>query len=81
MLTNAAQIVPLPLVQVVIDMDGWGPPWQKISTYESYVASEPVQFTGFKIFYKNDLRGTGSWIMSPHEVLRLTPSPIFVQYQ
>src|SRR5205085_115709 len=29
MVTNASQIKPTPNVQVVMDMDGWGPPWLK----------------------------------------------------
>jgi len=81
MVTNAQDIIPLPEVQMVIDMDGWGPPDKKIASYDSYVASEPVQFTGFKLFYKNDIRREGSRLMRPDEILRLTPAPIFIQYQ
>ncbi len=72
MVTNADKIVPLPEVQVVMDMDGWGPPSQKIASYEAYVASEPVQFTGFKLFYRNDFWGGGR-MMTPEEILGLTP--------
>lgn len=81
MLTNAEDIEPLPEVQVVIDMDGWGPKWQKIDTYEYIVAPEPVQFTGFKIFYKNDLKPPSTGLFTPEEVLELSPSPIYIQYQ
>ncbi len=81
MVTNAADIKPLPEVQIVMDMDGWGTPTQKRSTYESYIAAEPVQFTGFKVFYKNDVKYRGSWLLSPDEILELTPRPSFIQYQ
>lgn len=81
MVTHARQIKPLPQVQVVIDMDGWGPPAQKISTYKQFVEAEPVQFTGFKLFYKNDVRQPGSRMLTPKEVLSLTPSPVYIQYQ
>lgn len=81
MVTNAAKIVPLTEVQVVMDMDGWGPPEKKFSTYNSYIAPEPVQFTGFKLFYKNDIRRPGSRLLTPAEVLDLTPQPSFIQYQ
>ncbi len=81
MLTGSSRIAPLPEVQVVIDMDGWGEPAKKQHTYHSIVAAEPVQFTGFKIFYKNDLRPPSTRLMTPEEVLGLTPAPIYIQYQ
>lgn len=81
MVTNAAKIVPLPEVQVVMDMDGWGGPSSKYATYEAYIRSEPVQFTGFKLFYKNDVKRPGSRLLTPAEVLKLTPKPSFIQYQ
>ncbi len=81
MVTNATKIVPLPEVQVVMDMDGWGGISNKISSYDSYIKPEPVQFTGFKLFYKNDVKWQGSRMLTPAEVLKLTPSPSFIQYQ
>lgn len=81
MVTNAAGIRPLPEVQVVMDMDGWGPPAKKINTYRAFVAPEPVQFTGFKIFYKNDLKPPSDRLLTPADLLKLTPQPMFIQYQ
>ncbi len=81
MMTNYQLIKPLPEVQIVIDMDGWGAPARKINTYESFIASEPVQFTGFKLFYKNDLKQEPSRLMTPTELLKLKPRPIYIQYQ
>ncbi len=81
MLTNASKIKVDPRVQMVIDMDGWGSPRLKQDSYEAYVASEPVQFTGFKLFYKNDVRKKGWRMMRPSEVLALYPSPVYIQYQ
>jgi hypothetical protein len=81
MITNARSIKPLPEVQIVIDMDGFGPPAQKIDSYLSYVRSEPVQFTGFKLFYKNDAYLYGKHLMTPSEVLKLSPQPSYIQYQ
>jgi hypothetical protein len=69
-----------PRVQVVLHMDGWGQPWLKYDSYRDYVASEPVQFTGFKIFYKNDTR-KGDPIITPGELLHLHPKPVYIQYQ
>jgi len=81
MVTNAEDIHPTPEVQVVMQMDGWGSPQRKTNTYVHVVEPEPVQFTGFKLFYKNDLKETPARLMTPQEVLRLTPAPIFIQYQ
>ncbi len=81
MVINYKKIVPLKDVQIVIDMDGWGHTPKKIKIYHYVIYSEPVQFTGFKIFYKNDTRESGWNIMTPEEVLKLRPRPIFIQYQ
>ncbi len=80
MLRNARDIRLDPRVQVVIHMDGWGPPAQKIRTYRDFIVPEATQFTGFKIFYHNDLRNN-SRLMTPEEVLRLRPVPFYIQYQ
>lgn len=80
MLTNADKIKLDPRVQIVVQMDGWGPPTLKRGSYRNYVWSEPVQFTGFKLFYKNDTKA-GHPLMSPAEVLKLTPAPSYIQYQ
>lgn len=80
MITNSQNIKLDPRVQVVIDMDGWGAPWLKYDSYRDYITKEPVQFTGFKIFYGNDSK-KGDPILTPGEVLRLTPPPVYIQYQ
>ena len=81
MVTNYKQIKLRPEVQIVMDMDGWGHQARKINTYKQFVYKEPVEFTGFKIFYKNDLKEANSHVMTPEEVLNLKPQPIYIQYQ
>lgn len=82
MVSNYKDIKIRPEVQFVMDMDGWGFPAKKISTYEMCVRNNPVQFTGFKLFYKNDIKTKGfGEIMTPKAVLSLTPSPLYIQYQ
>lgn len=81
MVTHYKQIKPLPEVQIVMDMDGWGPPAKKINTYSSFIVPEPVQFTGFKLFYKNDLKAPSTRLLTPAELLELTPQPLFIQFQ
>ena len=82
MVTNYKKIATRPQVQIVMCMDGFGFPAKKIDSYQSYLANEPVQFTGFKIFYKQDIQtNLGRKIMTPAQVLKLTPRPIYIQYQ
>lgn len=81
MLTNYQNIKPLPEVQIVIHMDGWGGKAKKKNTYDQFVYKEPVQFAGFKLFYKNDLWDPGTVLYSPPELLKLRPIPVYIQYQ
>jgi hypothetical protein len=80
MLTDSKGIKLDPNVQVVINMDGWGQPWLKYDSYRAYVEAEPVQFTGFKLFYHNDTK-KGDPLLTPPEVLMLNPKPLYIQYQ
>jgi hypothetical protein len=70
-----------PEVQLVVDMDGWGAPARKINTYKNFVFTEPLQFTGFKLFYKNDLKEPPHRLLTPKELLALKPAPMYIQYQ
>jgi len=62
-------------------MDGWGEPDLKIGTYRYFIQNEPVQFTGFKLFYKNDLKKAPHRMMTPEDLMKLKPAPIYIQYQ
>ncbi len=81
MVTNSTQINSKPEVQVVMDMDGWGSPWHKKKAYLDTVYEYPVQFTGIKLFYKNDLREPSTRLLTTDEVLDLRPIPSYIQYQ
>ena len=76
MLTNASKIRLDPRVQVVIDFDGYGPPGAKMGAYKWFVVRHPVQYTGWKLFYKNDKP-----LMTPEQVLQVYPKPMYIQYQ
>ena len=78
--TNYRNVVLRPEVQIVMNMDGWGAPWLKRDSYKDYVVAEPVQYTGFKLFYHNDTK-KGDPLLTPTEVLKLHPKPIYIQYQ
>jgi hypothetical protein len=81
MVTNYKNIKLRPEVQVVMDMDGWGEPDLKMGTYRYFIEREPVQFTGFKLFYKNDIKKAPHHMMTPQEVLKYKPAPLYIQYQ
>ncbi len=81
MVTGYKNITPMPEVQLVMDMDGWGSAAKKKGTYTYFIEDEPVQFTGFKLFYKNDLKPPSTAMMTPAQLLNLTPEPLFIQYQ
>ncbi len=76
MLTNASKIRLDPRVQIVIDMDGYGAPSGKKGAYKWFVVRYPVQYTGWKLFYKNDKP-----LMTPEQVLEVYPKPMYIQYQ
>ena len=81
MVKNAPQIRPTPNVQFVMHMDGWGGKTLKEDSYRHWVVNEPVQFTGFKLFYFNDQRIKGTRVMTADEVIALEPKPLYIQYQ
>lgn len=82
MVTNSKKIETRPEVQIVIHMDGFGFPAKKENSYRLAVTNEPVQFAGFKLFYKNDTADP-RWpnLMTPEEILKLYPKPVYIQYQ
>ncbi|MBC7689392.1 MAG: hypothetical protein H7211_14575 [Aquabacterium sp.] len=81
MVTGYERIKKLPEVQVVMDMDGFGDKILKRSTYLRYIYKEPVQFTGFKLFYKNDTKPNTTGMYTPEELIKFVPQPIYIQYQ
>ncbi len=81
MVTNTQNIKLRPEVQIVMHMDGWGEPELKKGTYRHFIFPEPVQFTGFKLFYKNDLKKAPHQMMTPQDLLKLKPQPVYIQYQ
>lgn len=81
MVTNYKSIKLHKEIQFVMNMDGWGEPDLKTGTYRNFIYPEPVQFTGFKLFYKNDLKKAPHHMLTPAEVLKYKPYPIYIQYQ
>lgn len=81
MVKGYENIKKVPEVQVVMDMDGWGDKILKRSTYLRYIYKEPVEFTGFKLFYHNDTKTGNDQLFTPQELLKFTPKPLYIQYQ
>jgi len=81
MVTNAKSVRLHPEVQFVLNMDGWGEPDLKIGSYRNFIYPEPIQFTGFKLFYKNDLKKPPHVMMTPQDIMKFKPLPIYIQYQ
>jgi hypothetical protein len=76
--TNSPRIKLDPRAQIVMDMDGFGPPDLKKNTFRKWIRGEPVQFVGWKQFYKPRNDNPRTTIM---EILKLYPRPIYIQYQ
>ena len=64
-----------PLVDLVWNADGFGGPGPKIYNYRQYAGEPGFQYGGFKLFYDYDKP-----LMSPADVLRLEPRPVFITY-
>ncbi len=70
-----------PGVVVVESVDGLGPKGMKINTYNFLMHTKaPWIHPGFKLFFDEDTRN-GWRLMSPKEVMALTPPPEYVMYE
>jgi hypothetical protein len=82
MVTNYQNIRLKPEVQVVMHMDGHGRmqgPMLKYDTYQHFIVREPVQFAGWKNFYKHD--NEKGVMPTAADLMRLHPLPLYLQYQ
>ena len=63
-------------VDLIIDMDGFGPAAVKRATYEEYASRTYAAYAAIKLFFDHDTD-----LMSEQEVLLLNPMPAVVIYQ
>lgn len=75
-ISNKDQIAPMHGVDLVLNMDGFGPPWQKLETWEVIIQQNPIEYNGIKLFYKQD-----DPLMTPEEIMALEPTPDIINYQ
>ncbi len=76
MLDDPWNIASVGRVDLVIDMDGWGPQGQKRAGYDLYADADYAEFAGFKLFYEWDTP-----LFTPSEIQALDPAPDYVIYQ
>ena len=76
MVTDPTTIKPTPNIRLVVNMDGFGPVPEKLSSYMVAQKGMPTRLTGMKLFFKLDRP-----LLGPIEVISLNPSPVFVNYQ
>ncbi len=76
--TNYRNIQLRPEVQVVMHMDGFGAPHLKRNSFRQYVKAEPVQFAGWKQFYKAKNDNPRTPIAA---IVALNPKVLYIQYQ
>ncbi len=75
MLPDKENIGRSPVVDLVLDMDGFGAQVVKRGSYQA-VMGKPLQFAGVKLFYNHDPD-----LFAPEEVMGLNPVPSVVIYQ
>jgi hypothetical protein len=74
-------VAPQPGVVVIKSVDGLGPKHAKILTYNDLMKTmAPGVHAGFKLFLDEDKR-IGGKVMSPTEVMALTPQPEYVMVE
>jgi hypothetical protein len=76
MLPDKVRIAAYDGVELVIDMDGFGPPASKLETYGAVITADNVELPGIKLFYDHDVP-----LLTPEDVLALRPRPVVVIYQ
>ena len=76
MLPDKERILKSPVLDVVLDVDGFGSRALKRSTYRAMMRQGMLPFSGFKLFYIQDTD-----LFQPAEVMALTPPPSLIVYQ
>jgi hypothetical protein len=80
-LRDETDLKPLPGVVFIKSVDGLGPVHAKIATYGNLMETMTAGVhPGFKLFFDEDRR-IGGRLMTPAEVLALTPPPEYVMYE
>ena len=76
MLSEPDRIERVEGVDVAIDMDGWGPPGQKLDGYNAFALAPYAEYAAFKLFYHWDVP-----LLTPAQVMALRHAPDYLIYQ
>lgn len=76
MIFNKGAIKPLPGVDIVLDMDGFGGQEAKLGNYQHFVGNELIEYGGIKLFYRQD-----DPLLTPEQIVALDPPALIVIYQ
>jgi hypothetical protein len=76
MLPDKPKIRMRPGIDLVLDMDGFGSPSLKQTSYRAVMRQHALPFAGFKLFYRQDTH-----LLDPAQVMGLSPVPSVVIYQ
>ena len=76
MVLDGAEIQRYPDVELIIDMDGFGPAGVKAAIYRRYASRSYASRPAIKLFFEQDIG-----LMSEQDVLALEPPPAIVIYQ
>lgn len=72
-----------PGVRLIHNASGWGPPQDKMKTWDWLVTVETMPDKGFKVFYPKPWKQSGfdNPGLTPQEVMNLDPMPAYVNFQ
>ncbi|MEE8422561.1 MAG: hypothetical protein V3S31_07270, partial [Dehalococcoidia bacterium] len=76
MLTDTETYLDVSEVEIVIDMDGFGSPWAKLTNYEEFSLASYAERPAIKLFFDWDTP-----LMSPERIQGLAAPPDLVIYQ
>jgi hypothetical protein len=70
-------------VDLVHNADGFGPPALKVYSWNYNVEAAQIPLKGFKLFYPKEWKDKGydDPLMTPEEVMKLIPRPVYINYQ
>lgn len=76
MLTGTEQYTAVPMIEIVIDMDGYGGQYAKLSTYDVYALGRYAEHPALKLFFEWDTP-----LLTPAQLGALPHPPALVIYQ
>jgi len=71
------------LIDLIHNADGYGSPALKLDTYRFVAQAQNMPVKGFKLFLPKSWKDAGydKPLLSPQEVLKLDPKPVYINYQ